>query len=297
MAVEPKIVPAPEVAPVVAPVAEVAAAPVAPVAEVAPAAEVVAAPVPEVAKVEVAAEPVAQPSLFTQFDQKKKAEAEKPATEVKAEEPKIEVKKEGEPENKDEPAQVEPEKIEAAKPEPIKFEYKLPENVTLADDRKAEIEGLLTELHASPTPETQQKLIDYHYARINEAIQGYNTAALKAFSDLRSQWSKEVMADPEIGGNAHDSAMQAIAYVRDNFVSLEPRGSKGYETAVKEFDKFLDQTGAGDNPWFLRFAHNISTVLNEPSMQATSDIKPIVQQDGNGRAPIYRHPTSARNGR
>lgn len=300
-----------EVVPVqpVAPVAVVEAAPVAaaPVVEqVAP----VVAPEPIVEAAPVVAEAPAaearltdQPTLFEKFDQKKAEDVAKEAVADKSVEPKVEgdkaaevakteeVKKDGEPEKKAEPV------VEAAKPEPIKFEYKLPENVTLPEAQQAEIDGILNDFHAAPTPESQQRLIDFHFARLTDALKDYDRQAHQTFADMRNEWTKEVMADREIGGNGHDTAMQAIAYVRDNFVSLEPRGSKEYDAAKEGFDKFLHYTGAGDNPWFLRFVHNVSTVLNEPRMTATSDIKPIVQNDNGGRAPIYRHPTSQRNGR
>ena len=294
-------------APVVAAVVEQApvAAPVVaeqvPVAEAAPAAAAEVAPaVAEPAKTDV---PEKAPNLLAQFD--KKAAEEKPA-EVKAEEPAkaedpakpaevtAEPEKAAEPEKK-----AEPEKApEPVAPKPIEFAYTLPETVALPDAMKDEFHGILTEFSATPNaPETQQKLVDFHLARLNEGIQEYNRNMRQSWNDLNDKWSKEVKADPIIGGNAHDTAMQAVAYVRDNFCSLEDRGTPGYEAARQGFDEMMELTGAGNNPWFLRFVHNVSQVVNEPQMQATSDIKVIPQQEGNGRAPIYRHPTSQRNGR
>ena len=293
-----------EAAPTPAPVPEAASAP-APVVEAAPAAEVAPAPAPV-----VEAKPTDQPTLFEKFEQKQAEAAEKkpveaaPEGEKKADEKPADEKADGEKPEGEKAAKPEGEaekKAEAApepvKREPIKFEYALPENVKLPEPQKAELDTILNDFVATPTPEVQQKLIDFHFARLTDAIKDYDRQAHQTFADVRDKWGQEVMKDPEIGGNNHEGAMQAVAYVRDNFVSLEPRGSKQYDEAKKGFDQFLHYTGAGDNPWFLRFVHNVSTVVNEGPMQATSDIKPIVQTDNGGRAPIYRHPTSQRNGR
>jgi hypothetical protein len=59
----------------------------------------------------------------------------------------------------------------------------------------------------------------------------------------------------------------------------------------------MHYTGAGDNPAFLRWAHNLAQALNESEMRGTTEINPIPQQESGGRPPIYKHPTSVRNGR
>ena len=155
----------------------------------------------------------------------KKAE-EKPA-EVKAEE----VKKDGEPEKKVEAAPP----VEVAPREPIEIVYKVRDGFTIVPEKKAALDGILQEFYATPTPETQQKLADFHFDLVQEALTDYRKMIEDSVGKTRSAWAREVNADPIIGGNNHDGAMQAMAYVRDNFVSLEPRGSKAYEAAKEGF--------------------------------------------------------------
>jgi len=173
---------------VAAPVAEVAAvvAPVAPAVVEQPVvveapAPVVAEPAPVVApevkpaEVVAAETPLAEPTLLEKFDAKKAAEEaakkpmepEKPA-EVKAEEKPAEIKVEAQPEVK-------------PTAEPLKFEYKLPENVTLAEPMKVELEGILNDFHANPTVEVQQKLMDFHFDRLKDFAKEYDRQAHAAF--------------------------------------------------------------------------------------------------------------------
>jgi hypothetical protein len=251
---------------------------------------VVAPAVQPVVQPVVAPEPLPtdQPTLFAQFDKKqeqpKTVEVEPPKTvEVKAEEaPKVEVKTE----EVEKPVEA---KVEAP---PVKFVFKLPDTITLPAEHETELQGLLNAFHREPNDANVQKLVDFHIGRLQDYANGYRKAAFQAFADVRGRWSKEVMADPFIGGANHDEAMQSIADVRDAFVSRAKEGTKRYEDDKKAFDEFLDKTGAGDNPSFLRFVHNISRVLNEPQLAATQEIRPIVQESNGGRPSIYKHPTS-----
>lgn len=322
VAAEPVVAAAPapvivEAAPAPAPgvVAEalvvVEAAP-APIVEAAPAPVVVAEPAVVVAEPAVVA-PEKQLNLLAQFDKKtadaaaeKVVEGDKPADGDKpaevAEPPKegdkpLEAEKPVEGEKKIE-VEAAPVVVEPAKPAPIEYAYTLPETVALPDEMREEFHGIMSEFAATPgAPETQQKLVDFHLARLGDGIAEYNRTMRKSWDDMNEGWAKEVQTDPVMGGNAIDSTLQAVAYVRDNFVSLEDRGTPAYQKAKADLDSMMELTGAGNHPAFIRLMHNISQVLNEPQMVGTSDIKPIPQQDGNGRPPIYRTSISQRNGR
>lgn len=275
LAIAPVVTPEPVVAPepiVVAPVEQPVVAPA-----VQPVAQPVVAPEPL---------PTDQPTLFAQFDKKQEQPVvvEPKVVEVKAEDaPKVEVKAEEVPVEK--PAEP---KVEVA---PIKFAFTLPDTITLPAEHATELQGLLNAFRRDPEANVQN-LVNFHIARLQDYANGYRKAAFQAFADVRKGWAKEVIADPFIGGANHDEAMQAIADVRDGFVSRAKEGTKRYEDDKKAFDEFLDKTGAGDNPSFLRFVHNISRVLNEPQIAATQEIRPIVQDDNGGRPSIYKHPTS-----
>ncbi len=286
------------VPPVVPPVVAAEEAPIAPIV---PAAE---SPIVAVAAPAAESLPTAAPTLFELAEQRQAekdkpkevaaAEAEKPVAE--AEKPKTE---EVPPTEVEKPAAeaVKPEapKVEAVpvEPTPIKFEYVLPENVTLPGEQAEKVHSALSAFAANPGDKgAQQALIDLHYQTLVDGITEYNKLAHKTFADTRQKWQRQVMDHPELGGGNHDAAMQAIAYVRDNFLSTHPRGSKQYEAAKKGLDEWMHLTGAGDNPHFLELMHNVSVRLNEPQMQGTQEIKPIVQEDNGGRPSIYKHPTS-----
>lgn len=289
----------PVVAPEAAPVVDVT--PVTPVASVAPvtpeAPVVVEAAAPEAPP----ALPTDAPTLLEQFD---KDNAPKPDPVVEAEKP-VEAKVEATPEVK--PEEVKPEEakpVEAqpepkpVEPEPIKFDYKLPESVVLPEAQQGELNEAFTAFARNPgSAEAQQKLIDFHVDRLNEVSQAAERHQHQTFADVRNRWQGEVKTHPVLGGGNFPAAMQAIAHVRDNFVSLEPRGSKAYESAKQRLDEFLHYTGAGDHPAFLELMHNVSTVLNEGQMTAVDEVKLIPQHDNGGRPSIYKHPTSNRNGR
>lgn len=279
------------VAPVVAPTVETVAPVAAPVVEVVPVVE--AAPTPVVAE----PLPTERLTLLEQFDKDAAAkpevvvEGEKPAVEAKeGEKPAVEAKVE-----EAKPAEVQPKPVE---PEPIKFEYKLPEGVVLPEAQQTELNEAFTNFARNPgSAEAQQKLVDFHQARLTEVADAATRFQHQTFSDVRDRWQNEIKNHPTLGGGNLAPALQAVAHVRDNFVSLEPRGSKAYDAAMARFNEFTHYTGAGDHPAFLELMHNISTVLNEASSDVTPDVKLIQQQENNGRAPIYRHPTSLRNGR
>lgn len=280
------LAPVVEAAPIVAPIAEV---------------QVEA---PAVAAVEKM--PTAEPTLLEKFEQrqaeKTKTEEDKlpveAVAEVKVDEKPAEKPAEEKPVEGEKPAAeaakpAEEPKVEAVEQKPIAWEYQLPENVALPEKQAGELHAALSNFAVNPTDKgTQQALVDFHFERLIDGINDYNRQAHKAFADKRAEWVKQVQNHPEIGGGNHDAAMQSIAYVRDNYLSSHPRGSKQYEAAKRGLDEWMHLTGAGDNPHFLEMMHNVAQVLAEPKMEATQEIRPIVQQENGGRAAIYKHPTS-----
>lgn len=256
-------------------------------AAVAPAAESAA---PQVAAVEPTAEPEKKveltserPSLLDAFDAAEKAkQAEK--TEAKAEE-----KSEAKPEEKTEekqaeakPAEEKPAEPEEKKPEdvkpvelaPVEYKYTLPETIKLDDAHKVELHGALDDFRKNPA-EGVQKLIDLH----NKTMQEYDAQVVQrqheAFNQMRDDWNKQVMADPELGGAGHQTAMQAIARMRDLAVPEKDRPA---------FEQFLRITGAGDHPAFLKAMHNFARYFDEAA-QPPPNARPA---PNNGKRPMSR---------
>jgi hypothetical protein len=230
-----------------------------------------------------AAEP-AQPAAEAGKEPGTPAEA-KPAEPTKPADAKTEAK----------PAEVKPEEAKPAepvKPEPVEYKYALPETIKLDDARKGELHAALDEFRANPA-EGAQRLLDMHAAQMQRFAETTLENQHKAFADTRKGWRTEVLADPEIGGAGHQTAMGAIARARDAIVSSAKPGTAQHASDLKAFSDFLTITGAGDHPAFLRLLHNAARYSDEP--QATSVATDIKPPKGNGRAPkgIYTHPSSA----
>ena len=227
----------------------------------------------------------------------KKAEAkgeEKPGDKPKEEAKPAEAK----PEDKkaDEAKAAEPAK-DTAKPEPVTYEYKLPDTLKMDDALKAEVHTAFDTFRADPA-KGAQALIDLHAKTMTDYATNYAAETLKnqfkVFNDTCRNWEKQVLADPELGGAGHETAMGAVARARDLTISSAKPGTPRYVAERKEFDDFLRTTGAGSHPAFMRMLHNAARYIDEPqaSNQPLSEIKP---PKGNGRSPgsrMYDHPSS-----
>lgn len=251
------------VAPVETPVAPavVEAAPVAPV-ETPAAPVVVAAPV-EAPKGEP--HPSEVPSLLEEAA--KKPEEAKPAAEAKPAEP----AKPGEekPAEAAKPADAKAAEAAPAPPEKIEWKFELPETIKADEPTMARFTGALDGLMKPETrAESAQSLLNQH----NEAMIAYDKqlreGQIKAFNDTRAEWRKQVMADAQIGGAGHQTAMGAIARMRDMAISDARPGTPQYEADAKEFNDFLRITGAGDHPAYLKQLHRFARFFDEPSVPA-----------------------------
>lgn len=197
------------------------------------------------------------------------------------------------------PAEAVKPAVPAAAPEPIKYDFKMPETMagTKADDPGIQaFTGVLNE--AKAPPEVGQKLLDMHADRMMAFAQQMRDEQFKVFNQTREDWAKEVKSDPEIGGAGYQTAMGAIARMRDLFVSSHPTTSPEYQKDRASFEQFLRVTGAGDHPAFLRFAHNVAASFDEPALPPPG-AKPVAN---NGQAPggrrgkvLYDNPRSSQN--
>jgi hypothetical protein len=158
---------------------------------------------------------------------------------------------------------------EPAAPEPIQYpDWKLPQNVK----PDAEMLGKYTEAlseHRVPA-EAGQKLLDMHAEALQHSMQSYADFLAReqhrVFGETRQSWRNEAMADPEIGGAGHHTAMGVIARMRDRLVSDHKPGTPEYLADAKAFDQFLTVTGAGDHPAFLKVMYRVGKFLDEPAL-------------------------------
>jgi len=215
--------------------------------DVAPAAELTANPVEPAAPVEVA--------------------PAEPAPEVKTEEPKP-----AEP-----PAAVETTSpAESAPLEPMVYpEWKTPDGVKVDAEQIGKFNDILAE--ARVPPEVGQALLDMHASYLQQAVTAMQENSIReqhrVFGEVRQGWRKEVMADPEIGGAGHQTAMGAIARVRDVLVSSARPGTEQYNKDLADFNQALAVTGMGDHPILLKMLHRAARFIDEPGMGPTG-IKP-----------------------
>ena len=242
-------------------------------------------------------------------DAKKAAPAEAKKDDKKAEAKPGDKPKEEPKRDEAKPADAQPDdkkadevKAEPAKLEPVAYEYKLPETLKMDDARKAEVHTAFDAFRADPI-KGAQALIDLHTKSMEEYATNYAAETLKnqfkVFNDTCRNWEKKVMADEELGGAGHETAMGAVARARDMTISSAKPGTPRYAADRKEFDEFLRTTGAGSHPAFMRMLHNAARYIDEPQAdnQPLSDLKP---PKGNGKAPgsrMYDHPSSQKAAR
>ena len=187
--------------------------------------------------------------------------------------------------------------VEPAAPEPIKWDYKLPETIKASEKQLADFNGALEAIARPKEGETPsqsaQRLLDMHNQAMTDYAEQTRRDQVSAFNETRKGWQKEVLADPMIGGAGHETAMRVIARMRDLFVSDSQPGSKEYAADEKALNDFLRITGAGDHPVFLKMLYRVGAKFDEPSIPAPG-AKP---SPNNGRAPgrkgLYANPPPA----
>ena len=169
----------------------------------------------------------------------------------------------------------------------------MPDTIKMDDTLRGEFHAALDGFRADPV-KGAQPLIAMHEKAMQAFAEQTTRNQFDVFNKTKTNWEKQTMADPELGGAGHMTAMGAVARARDALVSSAPRGSEKYNADWKEFNEMLAVTGAGSHPAFLRMTHNAARYIDEPqaSQSPLTDLKP---PKNNGRSPgskMYDHPTS-----
>lgn len=160
-----------------------------------------------------------------------------------------------------------PESTEAAReaPQPRAYEaFTLPDGLSLNPERVTEA---ATSLFAADnlSQERAQAYVDFHVAEMQRFADQQYQANHDRFAEMRADWVKQVMADPEMGGSRFQTAMTSIAIARDLFVSNAEPTSERYQKEMQEFNDMLRTTGAGDHPAFNRLLLNVARKWQEPA--------------------------------
>lgn len=266
-----------------------------------PAAEAPAAAAPE-AVVEAPAAEAEKPASVADtpslLEDEKPAEAkagEKPAADAKAEEKPAEKAAEAKTEEA-KPAEVKAEEkpAEPEKPAPVEYKFELPEAVNMTDEQRGEFTGMLDAFRADPA--NVQPLVDYHVARLTEAVEAVTRGQHEQFNETRRQWNDLIKGDEIMGGSGFETTKKAVARMRDMLVSSHQPGTPEYDRETQEFVQFCRITGAGDHPCMWRLLHNAARYFDEaelPPVEARP--APGGKQPGSRRGLLYNHPTSPNN--
>jgi len=155
---------------------------------------------------------------------------------------------------KEEPApETKPEPAPAPEPALVYEAFKLPENVSFAEERMKKFTDVLGAHKGSQ--ELGQQLVDMHMAELTQAQEQWRTSQYKAWNDAQNGWKDQVRADPEIGGARLETALQQAKSVIKTY-----GGSEAEQTAVLEA---LTLTGAGNHPAIVRLLSRVGAALTE----------------------------------
>lgn len=112
--------------------------------------------------------------------------------------------------------------------------------------------GVLGE--AKVAPEVGQKLLDMHLAESRTIADTIAQRQWDVFNETQKRWRDEVMADPELGGGNHQTAIHTIMSLVDQY------GGNAQER--KDLLDAFRITGVGNNPAVLRFMHRAGKALS-----------------------------------
>lgn len=218
-----------------------------------------------------------------------KTAEEKPKAEEKAEKIEKEAKPDAKAEEKPQEKAKEPEPEPAAEPE-VKEPEPEPfsaESLNIPEDFKSDFKSakehldkfqeLITKADLKAS-ERAQGLVDLHAQAMRDYAKKLDEERTRAWNETQKTWQKAVMADEQIGGAGLNTALGAIARVRD--MGLTTKQER------EGFDQFLSWTGAGNNPWFLRWVHNLARFIDEP--QSSTIPTNISPPPDNGQRPGRR---------
>jgi hypothetical protein len=158
---------------------------------------------------------------------------------------------------------------EAAAGAPEEYaDFEMPEGVVLDAEATDQLKAFGKE-HNLPQAEVQK------LASLGAQLQqNWTEAIIKDYVDKRTAWREAAQNDTEFGG---DKFKENVALGK---AAIEEFGSPALKT-------YLDESGLGDHPEFLRFAINVGKANSEHNFVKSG--RPAKEQ------PFYDHPTSKGN--
>jgi hypothetical protein len=140
---------------------------------------------------------------------------------------------------------------------PEKYEFEAVDGLELDDKLLADTTPILKE--AGVTAKQAKQLAPVAkklYDRFAEQ-QG------EVFADMRADWAKEAMADPELGGQNWKKTEANVAKALDYFVGPKVTKNDKGEDVPNQFRQLLDETGFGNHPEMIRAWAKIGALVAE----------------------------------
>jgi hypothetical protein len=237
---------------------------------VAPAAPVIPAPAPAAPAAPAPAAGDAPVSLASQKPEAKPGDppAPKPAEPKPGEKP-------GEKPAEPKPGEKSEEQKRRASDKPIELkDFVLPQGFQKDEKLMGEFTALAKDGRLSQ--EVGQKLVDL-FAKVQ-------TEAGTAWTKLQGDWQKEWTSDAELGGDKLNSTKAIISNAID---SLKPEEA----TACR---KFLDITGAGNNPAIGRLIVRLAKAAGVTEAQPVIGDKPVIPKGEQRSAGEIMYPTQGK---
>ena len=173
-------------------------------------------------------------------------------------------------------------------PEPVEPEapaapdysaLKLPEGLAADDPLFTDFTAVAAEHKL--TPEAAQSLIDKVLPGITKQIADLQAEPVRLATERLSEWTKTVMADPEIGGAKLAEVKTTVARAMASYGNPD------------EIKAALNETGAGSNPVLIRWFNRMASALSEGSHVPSGG----VPGKKSGPEVFYDHPTSSQSAR
>ena len=196
------------------------------------------------------------------------------------------------------PATPEP----AAKPEPpapIEYAFTYPEGVKPADldaERMGAFTGILNESRVPPA--AAQKMLDLHLDEVRRVEQAITDRQWDVFANTQKEWRDQTMADPEIGGSRHETALRTVMSLIDAYGqrfqgTKEPRNAEAIAAERKEMLDVFRATGAANNRLILGLLHFAGDKFREGSPRPAPPPRAPNPNTGSRGTGRYRNTTPA----
>lgn len=154
-----------------------------------------------------------------------------------------------------------PEKAAEEKPFPTYEQFKLPEGITVEDEKLAEFSKDLGEFErqtGADNAEVQklgQKLLDKYVAETSETLSRLNDYYTSAWEKQKNDWKDAFESDAQIGGNRKETTMKAAT------TFIRTYGGDAEQQA--QLRDLMNTTGVGNHPALIRLLANAGSVMAE----------------------------------